>query len=113
MGVRTLVGIADGTTNAAAMYDSVTGRMIGPIFEADDAHEQIESFLNWMNSLTFMAYADVIGLEPSDLPDLDSPAHEASDVRRWPDSGLKKLIAYWKREHVAANGWLKEVTASA
>jgi len=107
MGVRTLVGMADGTTQAAAMYDSASGFMIGPIFEAPDSYEQVQSFLDWMNSLQFMQLTTEIGLTSDDLPNPTSQ-FSASDVRAWPDNGMEKLVNYWKSEHVGENGFLKE-----
>jgi hypothetical protein len=98
MGVRVLVGDADGT-KAAALYDSVTGWMIGPIFEAEDAYEQAEAFLDWMRHEPYLLHAEEIELTPLDIPD---PRYiRADDPRVWPDSGLAKLVAYWRRDHVA------------
>lgn len=96
MGVRTIIGTVDGTRHGAAMYDSVTGWMIGPIWEADDAEDQIEAFLDWLAKLQFMSRAAEIELESLDLP---KPGDDGNDVRQWPARGLIKLIAYWRRAH--------------
>lgn len=100
MGVRLLIGEADGTTPAAAMYDSASGWMVGPVWEADDAPEQIEGFLDWLRKLQFMSRAEAIGLDSGDLP--DPTRGDGSDPREWPDSGLEKLVVYWRRQHAAA-----------
>ncbi len=110
MGVRTLIGIADGTTPAAAMFDSSSGFMVGPIWESTDAEGQIEAFLSWMDSEKFVAACEEIGLESSDLP---HPALKANDIRFWPDTGIKKLVTYWRRTHLDENGLLREQPVSA
>jgi hypothetical protein len=95
MGVRTLIGTYDGTTPAAVMVDSVTGSSLGVIFEGEDAPEQIEAFLDWMRRRRFIA--DEIGLTHKQIPD---PTHgDDTDPRAWPDAGLRKLIAHWRREY--------------
>ncbi len=95
MGVRTLGGTADGTTPAAAMYDSVTGWMLGPIFEGDDACEQIEAFLAWLGTMPYVKRAREIGFARHETPD---PRRDATDPRSWPDAGLNKLVTYWRRD---------------
>lgn len=106
MGVRTLIGEADGTTPAAAMYCSTSGWMIGPIWESEDAPDQIEAFLQWLHeSLWFEDRAAIFG---------DSEAYHrervgfgaGNDPRAWTDAGLKKLLAYWRRDHVGEDGLL-------
>lgn len=94
MGVSTLVGTADGTTPAAAMYDNTTGQMIGPIWEGDDAEEQIDEFMEWMRLCSFVPLSEAIGLRTMDVPgpEWDLPG----DPRVWPDSGLTKLVTYWR-----------------
>lgn len=110
MGVRTLIGEADGTKRAAAMYDSVSGWMIGPIWEADDAPEQIEAFLQWMRQLGPVSAIEngTLVLDASDLP---YPTRDETDARCWPDSGLKKIIAHWRKLYVDDEGWLKHEVA--
>jgi hypothetical protein len=103
MGVRTLIGTADGTRHAAAMYDSTNGLMLGDLFEADDAEDQIDAFQAWLARYPFAADPDAIGLEPNDAP---GPSGDGSDVRHWPDSGLKKLLAYWRRHNLNEHGEL-------
>lgn len=95
MGIRTISGTADGTRHAAAMYDSVTGRMLGVLFEHDSAEEQIDGFLTWMQHYNFVAACEQAGLEPADVPPptIDIP----TDPREWPESGLRKLITYYLR----------------
>lgn len=95
MGVRTLVGEADGTTPAAAMYDSQSGFMFGPIFEGEDAPDRIEGFQEWLRRLPHVRDAEAIGLTTDDLPRLD---RDGADARDWPDRGLKQLVAYYHRE---------------
>jgi len=106
MGVRTLDGIYDGTRRAAAMVDSTSGWMVGPIWEAEDAVEQIDAFLDWLRLLQFMSRAEEIGLESRDLP--NPMRGDGGDPREWPDSGLAKLVAFWRREHVDEEGLLQE-----
>lgn len=51
MGIRILVGVADGSKSAAALYDSVTDTMFGPLIEAacaDDATERAEAFIAYV-----------------------------------------------------------------
>jgi hypothetical protein len=110
MGVRILRGEADGDGHAAIMYCSTSGWSIGPIFEADDAEEQIQSFLGWMDSLAFVEKAEEIGLGHHDLP---SPLGKPADPRSWPDSGLEKLVAYWRTIHVGDDGLLREESVRA
>lgn len=109
MGVRTLIGIADGTTPAAAMFDSVSGFMVGPIWESTDAEDQIEAFLSWMDSERFITACEEIGLETVDLP---HPGLKANDIRFWPDTGIKKLVAYWRSTHLDENGLLRDPIAA-
>lgn len=109
MGVRTMVGIADGTGPAAFMYDSVTGFAVGPIWEAEDSYEQIEAFQQWMRERRFMGLTEEIGLGSFDLP---SPLREVDDVRAWPENGIAKLIKYWRKENLDATGCMKEAVST-
>lgn len=97
MGVRTLIGEYDGTTPAAAMVDSASGFMVGPLFEGSDAPDRIEGFVEWMRVYSFVKLSEEIGLEPADVPGpvVDIP----TDPRAWPDSGMAKLVVYYD-EHV-------------
>lgn len=95
MGVRTLVGEYDGDARAAVMVDSASGTAFGPLFEGPDAEEQVDAFLEWMRRLPFVTLAAEIGLDPADVP---HPALPAQDPRYWPESGLAKLGAFWRRE---------------
>lgn len=110
MGVRILAGMADGTRQAAAMYDSVTGQMFGPIFEAEDAPEQIEAFLEWLAEMRAFAAIDrgELAVEPEDLPLMT----EGRDAREWPASGLAKVVAFWRERYVDEDGLLREVEAA-
>lgn len=108
MGVRLLIGEYDGTTTAAAMVDSASGWMIGPVWEADDAPEQIEGFLDWLRRLQFMSKSEDIGLDRHELPAI---GHDGDDPRQWPDKGLEKLVAYWRRTFTGDDGLLKAVEA--
>lgn len=92
MGVRLLIGEADGTTPAAALYCSTTGEMLGLIFDEEDPVEKAEGFLEWVRLLRFVGLAEQIGLTHHDLPD---PRNDGSDVRHWPIRGLGKLTAYY------------------
>lgn len=96
MGVRTLAGVYDGTAAAAVMVDSGSGTAFGPVWEGDEAVEQIDRFQDWLRTLRFMLLSAEIGLESGDL--YDSTRGEGMDVREWPASGLKKLVVYWRRE---------------
>lgn len=93
MGVRILEGTYDGTSHAAVMVDSTNGCPVGPIFEGGDAVDQIEAFQAWLCGEPYMAYAQILGLEPSDIPD---PRLRADDPRNWSASGLRKLVAGWR-----------------
>jgi len=108
MGVRILVGHADGTKQAAAMYDSGNGWMVGPIWEGADAYEQIESFQQWLRSLRYIEAINdgALNLEPLDLP--NPGVGDGSDPRAWPDHGLKKLVDYWRSRFLDEDGWLRE-----
>ncbi len=96
MGVRTLVGVADGTTHAAAMFDSVSGRMLGPVVEHEEAESIIDGFLEWLRAMPYVSDPEGIGLTVVDLP---HPAVEGTDARSWPWTGFVKLMRYY-REHV-------------
>jgi hypothetical protein len=108
MGLRVLIGEADGTIHAAAMYCSTTGVMVGYIWEGDGAEEALGGFLNWLERLSFVTLADEIGLEPHDLQMI---GRDGSDPRHWPESGLEKLTVYFRRSFVDADGnldWTKQ-----
>jgi hypothetical protein len=99
MGVSTLVGEADGTTHAAAMYCNTSGWMVGPIWEAPDAEDQVEAFLAWMGSGRWRSAVESLAIRAT--PYLDS-----NDVRQWDDGDLGKLISYWRHNYVGEDGWL-------
>ena len=101
MGVRTLVGIADGSTEAAAMYCSTSGFMVGPIFEAHDAAEQIEAFLKWLGSGAWRKFARENGMEP-----ITTLGGTGDDPRCWKDGDLESLIKEWRDKFVGDDGWL-------
>lgn len=101
MGVSVLVGHADGTTDAAAMFCSTTGFMVGPIFEAPDAGEQIESFLDWLGSGAWRPFARENGLEA-----ITALGGSGDDARCWKDGDLADLIAHWRATYVGDDGWL-------
>lgn len=97
MGVRTLIGTADATEPAAAMYDSQSGTVFGPLFKDDEhgeAAEQIDGLLEWLRTMRHVELAEEIGLGPSDVPGV----HDGTDARHWPESGLLKVAAYYRRE---------------
>jgi hypothetical protein len=101
MGVRVLVGKADGHTDAAAMYCSTSGWMVGPIFEAHDAPNQIEAFLEWLSAIGWTKeIRDELGLGQ---PRLGS---DGRDPREWQDADLEKLVNHWRRDYVGDDGWL-------
>lgn len=99
MGVRTLVGIADGTTDAAAMYDSVTGVMLGPIFEGGDPAATVEAFLGWLRAHPADARAFAADFAP--------PRGDGTDARNWDDGALAAIVARWRAEHLDGDGYLK------
>jgi hypothetical protein len=101
MGVRTLVGQADGTTDAAAMYCSTTGVMVGPIFEAPDAAEQIDSFVKWLDSGAWRPIARELGFVP-----LTALGGTGDDPRCWTDDALMALVSRWRAVAVGDDGWL-------
>ena len=105
MGVRTLIGEADGTTRAAAMYDSGSGWMIGPVWEAEDAEDQIEAFLTWLRSMEWYGAREAVFGRTSHRNFL-LPHADGTDPRGWSDAGLSALISFWKRDHVGEDGWL-------
>lgn len=107
MGIRTAVVIADGT-HGAAMYDSASGWMVGPLWTASDAEEQIDAFLDWMQKEQYIGLAEQIGLTSGDLP---SPLLPSSDARNWPDAGLEKIISHWRSTHLGDDGLLLEEPA--
>ena len=106
MGLRVLIGEADGTTPAAAMYCSTSGWMVGPIWEGDGAEETIDAFLRWLERLAFVPLVGDGGIELG-RPDLQAFGKDGSDPRHWPESGLSKLVVYFRREFVDADGNLK------
>lgn len=106
MGVRTLAGTYDGTEEAAVMVDSGNDWPVGPLFKGDDAYEQVEAFQEWLRLEPWLRAAsvhDLGGLEPADLP---HPAATASDPRAWPQSGLAKLVGYWRDHFLDEDGAL-------
>jgi hypothetical protein len=98
MGVRTLVGEADGATHAAAMYCSTSGWMVGPIFEAPDAEDQIEAFLAWLQAGRWRAWSAETGRRPR--------IGDGGDPREWDDGELERLVQLWRADHVGEDGWL-------
>lgn len=96
MGVRTLNGEADGTTPAAAMYDSVTGRMLGDIWEGESPDVEIEAFIQWLHELRPIAAVQEgkLELDTGEIPD---PRDDGTDPRHWPQAGLVKLSGYWRK----------------
>lgn len=101
MGVRILAGKADATSHAAAMYDSVSGWMIGPLWEAEDAEEQIESFLAWLGRGKHAVKAVALGVAPT-----GAVARDITDPRAWPDNALAEFIKLWRSFYVGGDGWL-------
>jgi hypothetical protein len=99
MGVRTLIGTADGGSHAAAMFDSSSGWAFGPVFEAEDAEDQIEAFVGWLSSGGAFAVRAELRLESPVIGD-------GRDPREWPDAALKALIGRWRSDFVGADGWL-------
>lgn len=99
MGVHVLAGDADGTQHAAAMYDSVTNQMFGPLFVGADAEEQIDAFLAWMRLQPWLLHAVEMEIGADDIPNPLRGAH-TSDPRAWPASGLRKLYRYWRERFV-------------
>lgn len=108
MGVRTLIGESDGTTPAAAMYCSTSGWMIGPIWESEDAPDQIEAFLQWLHeNLWFEDRAAIFGGDDEEIYHKHRVGFGAgNDPRAWTDYGLERLIAYWQLHHVGEDGLL-------
>lgn len=102
MGISTLVGQADGTTDAAAMYCNTTGWMIGPVWEAPDAPEQIEAFLAWLSETGVPASLRVTLA----LDGPDGLYRDGRDVRQWRDTDLEKIISHWRGENTSDDGWL-------
>lgn len=100
MGVSVLAGTADGTNTAAAMYCNTTGWMVGPIFEAPDAVEQIEAFLAWLGR--------GVGLTLRSQLNLGEPRAGAlgTDPREWDDGALERLVRHWRSLYVGEDGWL-------
>jgi hypothetical protein len=75
MGVRILLGVYDGTgdaAQAACLVDSVTGTAFGPLFRGPDADLDIERFLKW--------YDDTRSL----------------DLRRLTAGEIEALVRLWK-----------------
>lgn len=108
VGVRILSGEADGTTPAAALYDSVSGEMLGAIFEGADAYEQADAFAAWFSTDEFRAvYSELVGagtvLGPDDARD---------DVRAYSNETLGHLRTRWHALHVT-DGMLNDAKEEA
>lgn len=101
MGVRTLIGTADGTTHAAAMYESGSGWMIGPIFEAEDAEDQIEAFLDWLRRDGVAEYRR--GTNDVIVHLYGDGSHPGS----YHDSDLERLVKFWKLTYLGDDGLLR------
>jgi hypothetical protein len=112
MGVRTLVGTADGTTPAAAMYCSTSGWMIGPIWESEDAPEQIEAFLDWLRGVEWLDNRAAIFGREVRSDDYRVGAGDGSDPRSWTDRGLELLLAFWRSRYLDDDGNLIETPAT-
>lgn len=110
MGVRILEGTYDGTTHAAVMVDSVTETPVGDIWTGPEAVEQIEQFMAWMQKEPWLRgeIFDALELEKHHLPRATSPAW---DPRAWPSMGLERLLAYWRKQYLDEDGFLKDETA--
>lgn len=102
MSVRTLVGTADGTNPAAALYDSVTGQMLGFIFEHEThAVDHAESFLAWVEGgrAKYVARQHLI------------PHPIAShDFRAWTTDSLRQLLPIWRSELLDPDGIPNDTT---
>ncbi len=48
MGVRILVGLYDGTKQAAALVCSTTGTVFGPLIEGEEPEERAEAFITFV-----------------------------------------------------------------
>lgn len=114
MGVRTLIGEADGTTHAAMMYCSASGWSVGPIFEAPDAEDHIEAFQAWLREHRWYSVRRDVFRNP-DLPgDAEVSAFmgevglrgDGDDPRDWSDAALQRLVTYWRSVYVGGDGWL-------
>lgn len=105
MGVRMLVGEADGGRKAAAMYDSSSGWMVGPLFESEDADEQIDAFVQWLSE-------HGAGLREK-LALQDAPrgilGMDGRDPRHWLDPELERIVKHWRSLFVGDDGWLMDV----
>lgn len=105
-GVTSLVGTYDGTKEAAVMVDGLNDLPFGPLFEGPDAYEQIESFQAWLRRMPYMRLVDEgkLALEGRDL--YDPTTGDGIDPREWPESGLAKVVAYWKATFLDEDGFL-------
>jgi hypothetical protein len=99
MGVRVLSGETGGGTRAAAMYCSTTGWMIGPLWEGEDAAEQVEQFCRWLKLKGWIG-ALLVALRGR------FAFQDGTDPRHWPDCDLERLVAYWRDRYVDDGGWL-------
>jgi len=106
MGLRILDGIADGTRRAAAMYCSTSGWMIGPLFEAEDAVDQIEAFCAWLKTMEYVSACSEIGLTSNEMPFV---GRDGTDPRDWGDRALEKLVSFWKLRALDEDGMLRSV----
>lgn len=57
----------DPSENVAALYDSVTGALLGRVFDGDESYEDAEHFLDW---LTRWGSHDPRALAPTQLAEL-------------------------------------------
>ena len=113
MGVRTLIGTADGHRSAAAMYDSASGWMVGPIFEAEDAEDQIDALLEWFRSGKWSSVAEAVLGADWHMKHHISRAVDLNDPRMWSDVALEKLITYWRARYIGEDGWLLDAKECA
>lgn len=96
MGVRILEGTYDGTEQGAVMVDSTNLSAVGPVWTGPEAVEQVEAFQDWLRREPWLrdeVFAE-LGLELADVP---GPLARAHDPRAWPEAGLARLIAYWRK----------------
>lgn len=105
MGIRILSGTADGDTTAAALYDSTTGWMIGPLFDTGDPVENAEAFLTWFTSGEAAATAlkNNIGVRAGGL----ILGLRGNDPRDFDEVGLERLFGTWKASALDEDGYLK------
>lgn len=85
---------------AAVMVDSTDGWPVGPIFEGDEAVEHVASFVDWVGREPFrgMEFATF------EVPD---PTRDATDLRAWPESGVRRLVSEWRLRHLDEDGYLR------